>query len=352
MRDRPAARFPGVLRRPAAALLGLLTLAAATLVAEPAGAHPGAPAHGNSGRYVALGDSYASGEGLPPFEPGTETADGCHRSADQSYPVLLAASGRRAFSRLESVACSGAGTLDLVTSTGSQPPQLSALRGRTRTVTLTIGGNDAGFGVIFADCVYSPNPDLGAALPGRPGCQQRNDAAVSARIAALAGRPGAPTVPGIVPLPDVLAEIDAVAPRATVYLTGYPSVFGTRTTDAFGCRVNAALPLYVAAGDARWIRNKAADLNAAIRSAAVRARRAGIDVHYVDAARAFRGHNLCDKKSPWLNGVVLASVNPPQLSTATFHPTARGQQAYASAVLHAATGKWARTTASPGVSLS
>ena len=134
----------------------------------------------------------------------------------------------------------------------------------------------------------------------------------------------------------MLTQIDAAAPRATIYLTGYPSVFGTKTTDAYGCRVDAAAPLYVSAGDSRWIRSKAADLNAAIRSAAVRARRAGVDVHYVDAARAFRGHNLCDRKSPWLNGVVLASASPPQLSTATFHPTARGQQAYASAVLETA----------------
>ena len=77
----------------------------------------------------------------------------------RELPVLLEASGRRAFSRLESVACSGASTVNLV-ATGSvtEPAQLSALSGRTRTVTVTIGGNDAGFGAVFRDCVYSPDP--------------------------------------------------------------------------------------------------------------------------------------------------------------------------------------------------
>jgi lysophospholipase L1-like esterase len=333
-------RFVG----PAAAVLGLLTLAAASLVAQPASArpgspaHPGPPAHRSSG-YVALGDSYAAGEGLAPFVSGTEGPGGCHRSAEQSYPTLLADSGRRRFDRLVSVACSGAVTADLVVARAgsTRPPQLAALDARTETVTVTIGGNDTGFGVIFGDCVYSPEPTLQAALPGDgPGCETRNDTEVSTRIAALSGDPAAPAVPGIVPLPVLLAQIDARSPRATIYLTGYPSMFGTRTTDVAGCRVSTVAPLYVAGSDAAWIRSKATELNATIRSAAAAARASGVNVRYVDVAKSFRGHNLCDFKTPWLNGVVLASTAPPQLSAATFHPTARGQRAYARAVLKTA----------------
>lgn len=332
--------------RPAAAVLGLLTLAAVNLVAQPASANPastpGAPAgsaaHRSSG-YVALGDSYAAGEGLAPFVTGTEGIGGCHRSAEQSYPAVLADSGKRSFDRLVSVACSGALTADLVVArAGSmRPPQLAALDARTETVTVTIGGNDTGFGVIFEDCVYSPDPTLQAALRGHgPGCETRNDTGVSMRIAALSGNPSAPAVPGVVPLPVLLAQIEARSPRATIYLTGYPLMFGTRTTDVAGCRVSSAAPLYVAGSDARWIRSKATELNATIRSAAAGARSSGVDVRYVDVAKTFRGHNLCDRKTPWLNGVVLASTAPPQLSPATFHPTARGQRAYAKAVLKTA----------------
>jgi hypothetical protein len=324
-------------------VLGPLALVGTVLVAPTASADP-RPTVRSARGYVALGDSYAAGEGLPPFEAGTEGAEGCHRSVHRSYPALLGSSGQRDFRPAASVACSGAIAADLLASrpNSTRPPQIAALDSRTRTVTVTIGGNDAGFGPVFADCVYSPDPALQAALPRRgPGCADRNDLVVSARIAALSGAPGAPTIPGVVPLPVALAQIDAVAPRATVYLTGYPSVFGTRIVDDRGCRVSKTAPLYVAGADAAWIRRKASDLNTTIRSAAAQARAAGADVHYVDAARAFRGRNLCDKKASWLNGVVLESATPPTLSSATFHPTARGQRAYAKAVLRtAARNQW------------
>lgn len=319
-------------RRAAAAVLVALALLSTTLVA-PASAHPRPPRPHPSG-YVALGDSYASGEGLFPFEPGTEGVGECHRSQTQSHPTLLAESGRRSFRPLVSVACSGAITADLlVTRPGtSTPAQLTALRPDTRTITLTVGGNDAGFSLIFADCIYSPDPALGAALPGRSDCAARNDELVSTRIAALAGGRGAPVVPGVVPLSTALRQIGAASPRATIHLTGYPLVFGRTMTDAAGCRVNDQAPLYVAGSDTAWIRAKAADLNKAIETAAARARRHGVDVRYVDLTRGYRGHNLCDRKATWVNGVVLTSVSPPVISIATFHPTARGQQAYADAI--------------------
>jgi hypothetical protein len=327
-------KIRATLRRSTAVLLAALTVAAATLLVEPAAAHPRPPAHLTSG-YVALGDSYAAGEGLPPFVPGTEGTEQCHRSATQSYPALLASSDRRRFDRLTFVACSGAITADLVaTRPGTtRAPQLAALSSRTETVTLTVGGNDAGFGLILNDCVYSPDPGLSAALEGRPDCATRNDALVSARIAALAGGPGAPTVPGVYPLPAALAQIAAAAPRARIYLTGYPLIFGSEIDDPLGCQVRGQAPLFVTEPDAAWIRSKASDLNAAIRSSATAARRAaGIDVRYIDTARSFRGHHLCDKRSPWLNGALLSSLNPPLLADATFHPTAAGQRAYARSI--------------------
>lgn len=324
--------------RPAHLLIVLVSLAGVSLLAPPASAHSESapavtrPSTKPSSGYVALGDSYAAGEGLPPFEDATAGADGCHRSASQSYPALLGTSGLRDFAGETSVACSGAVTYDLVASR-TQPPQIDALNARTRTVTVTIGGNDSGFSLVFGDCVYSPDPSVQAVLPGRgPGCAGRDDAAVSTNIAALSGVSGAPSVPGIVPLPKVLAAVSAAAPRATVYITGYPRLFGTRPTDAYGCQVSSAAPLFVASADAGWIRDKAGELNAVIRAAAGQARAAGADVRYVDVAATFRGHDLCDSRSAWLNGVVLASTAPLALSAATFHPTARGQRAYARAV--------------------
>ena len=288
--------------------------------------------------YVALGDSYASGEGLAPFVAGTEGADQCHRSASQSYPVRLADSKKRAFGDLTSVACSGAIIADLVTARPStaQPPQIAALNRKTETVTLTIGGNDAGFSLIFGDCVYTPSADLESSVSGSPGCATRDDSTVSTRIAALAGGRHAPVLPDVYPLPDALRAIAAAAPRATIYVTGYPRIFGTKVTEPLGCQVSDQAPLFVTGSDAAWVRDKARQLDTGIASAVSTARRAGVNAHYVDVARSFRGHNLCDRKSPWLNGVVLNPTNPPTFSVASFHPTARGQQAYAASVRHAA----------------
>jgi len=44
------------------------------------------------GVYIAIGDSYSAGEGLPPFQPGTEDVpdgDRCHRSVSDGYPLLI-----------------------------------------------------------------------------------------------------------------------------------------------------------------------------------------------------------------------------------------------------------------------
>ena len=330
-----------VLRRSAVALTATLAIAASTaLLGQPAQAHPRPPAHHHSypSGYVALGDSYASGEGLMPFEEGTDGPGECHRSADQSYPVRLTDSRNRSFDKLTSVACSGAITADLVlTRPGTtRAPQVTALNRKTETVTLTIGGNDAGFSLIFGDCVYTPDPQLAQVVPGSPGCATRKDAVVSTQIAALAGGRHAPVVPAVYPLPDALRAVAAAAPRAKIYVTGYPRMFGTKMTNSLGCQVSSQAPLFVSGNDAAWIRRKAKQLNTGIASAVARARRAGVNVHYVDVAHTFRGHNLCDKKSAWLNGVVLNPTNPPTFSAATFHPTARGQQAFADSVRRSA----------------
>lgn len=325
-------------RRSGVALAAALTVVGATvLLRQPAQAHPKPPGHHNhkvSG-YVALGDSYASGEGLTPFEEGTDGPGDCHRSADQSYPVRLTDSRRRAFDDFASVACSGAIIADLVATrpNTTRAPQLAALNSKTETVTLSIGGNDAGFRVIFGDCVYTPSAELAPVVPGSPGCAARDDLLVSTRIAALAGGRDAPVVPGVYPLPDALRTIAAVAPRAKIYVTGYPKIFGTKITNPLGCQVNAQAPLFVTASDAAWIRSKARQLNKGIASAVTKARHAGVNAQYVDVTGTFRGHNLCDRKSPWLNGVVLNPTNPPSFSLASFHPTARGQHAFADSVL-------------------
>src|SRR5687768_8413680 len=106
-----------------AALLAL----AAPLLAAPAAVHGAAPPP-----YVALGDSYSSGTGTRSY-----LADGtsCQRSTS-AFPSLVAAARGYA---LNFRACSGAKVADVTTT------QLGALTTATRYVTISVGGNDAGF---------------------------------------------------------------------------------------------------------------------------------------------------------------------------------------------------------------
>lgn len=67
-------------------------------------------------KYVAMGDSFSSGEGNPPFEAGTDEGgvNECHRS-DRAYPRLIAGSsnGIPSLSLTDFRACSGAVTSNI-----------------------------------------------------------------------------------------------------------------------------------------------------------------------------------------------------------------------------------------------
>ena len=108
------------------------------------------PATSQSLQYVALGDSYSSGEGESQFLPGSDTAtDTCHRST-QAYsqyvtpkPDVFAACSGQDISALYNTEMSG-----------QEPPQLSRLnRQSTGLVTLTLGGNNLKWTGMLWDCM-------------------------------------------------------------------------------------------------------------------------------------------------------------------------------------------------------
>src|SRR6188472_2138363 len=116
-----------------------LTAVLTALVALVATVLLQAPAHAAAPSYVALGDSYASGTGTRSYiSDGTS----CQRSTS-AYPSLIAAQKGYA---LNFQACSGA-TTSTVTSN-----QLGALSSTTRFVTISVGGNDAGFSSVLTEC--------------------------------------------------------------------------------------------------------------------------------------------------------------------------------------------------------
>ena len=114
-------------------------LVTAALAAVTALVISAAPADAAAPSYVALGDSYSSGTGTRSY-----LADGtsCLRSV-YAYPSIIASAKGYA---LNFRACSGAKITDVTNA------QLSALSSSTAYVTISIGGNDAGFADVLTTC--------------------------------------------------------------------------------------------------------------------------------------------------------------------------------------------------------
>ncbi|NNG34225.1 GDSL-type esterase/lipase family protein [Nakamurella aerolata] len=220
--------------------------------------------------YVALGDSYSSGVGT-----GSYLNDGtnCQRST-YAYPSLLAAATGW---QLTFRACSGATVADV--SSG----QLSSLSAGTGRVSISVGGNDAGFADVLTEC----------ALPGwMSNCNRAIDGAQGYIRDTLPGR-----------LSGLYSDIRARAGAAEVVVVGYPRLFngedcnaGTWFSPAEESRLNATADL----------------LNATLRTAAGNA-----GYRFADPTNAFVGHAVCDNPE-WLNGLSWPI-------TESYHPNRAGQ---------------------------
>ncbi|HTX60662.1 MAG TPA: GDSL-type esterase/lipase family protein, partial [Verrucomicrobiae bacterium] len=93
----------------------------------------------SASQYVALGDSYSAGVGTRVFY---EESGECDRSPD-AYPPKIAS--KHSYT-LNFEACSGAKTGEVI------EKQLGKLTSSTALVTITIGGNDAGFSNVMLNC--------------------------------------------------------------------------------------------------------------------------------------------------------------------------------------------------------
>jgi lysophospholipase L1-like esterase len=267
-----------------------LTVAGGVL-APPASASTASVPHHRPALLAALGDSYSSGEGNPPFEPA---GDGCDRSA-QAWPLLAAAElGWRA----TNLACSGAQTRDVVNPYKNQPAQVDALatlRPRPRVVTITIGGNDAGFSTTLGACVAADCVATHAI------------AAANARIVALLPER----------LVDTYRAVEQAAPRAQLVVVGYPRLVPQRQADVTRC------PWLT--GPEREALNTSADLlNFVIRISAWRT-----GARFVDVSDTLAGHELCTKDS-WIFPIGVGPV-----SSYWAHPILPGQLAIADRVADA-----------------
>lgn len=219
--------------------------------------------------YVALGDSYSSGN-------GTYAANldwGCYRST-YAYPYIVGQ--ERPDTDLTFVACQGATTEDVI---GGQDQHLDA---DTDYVSITIGGNDIGFADLIIGCAggYSPS------------CKDAVDEA-NRRI-----HEELPTK-----LDDAYDAIEAGAPGAEVVVLGYGRFFG----EDLACSAADG----ITAEEADWLNGVADNLDGAIRD---RATTAGFT--YRSAIEAFTGHDVC-ASNPYLNGRSWSVAD-------MYHPTRSG----------------------------
>ncbi|MBB1022267.1 SGNH/GDSL hydrolase family protein [Dietzia sp. E1] len=243
--------------------------------------------------YVALGDSYAA------FGDQSGVAAPCGRSAS-NYPGLLDANP--AVGELTDVTCGGAVTEDLFEAQHpGVAPQLEALDEDTDLVTLSIGGNDVGFGLIV-QCITG-------GLPGSPrDCESELGTTVSGLIADVYGEDGA--------VDEIYAEIAERVPGTTVIATQYLPLMPA--SDADGC----AFTQFVGDENLEWAREITQEINDAVDDAA---RRNGhVSVLPVDDTDR-SGCAPADER--W---VVFADGS--ENNAAPFHPTALGQQAMAAAI--------------------
>jgi len=297
--------------------------------------------------YVALGDSYSSGEGLNRhYDPSTawsrfripltdeRVGNECHRSR-MAYPerALLNGGLTRTFA-----ACSGALIDDFYHRRGfkqrpgedgdlyspEEKPQVQWLGTNTRYVTMTFSGNDALFEDILTACNFSRR-----AFKGQPsdefkrGCDEKIQESYDK-------------------LDEIERQLQAMyhlaterARNARIGVLNYPRLFpdvGTyttpRTAPANTCEVSGA-GYYVLNEHVERFTHLTWSLNRRI-AAAVSSVNRRLDrrpVELVDVESHFGDHTIsCGDDSrprPWINaGRAEFGPNP---SKATFHPNEKGQ---------------------------
>ena len=243
-------------------LLAMLVFAVALLV--------GAASASAGQRYVALGDSYSSGVGTRTY------FDSNCKKSNYAYPAIIDV--ERPNTDLVFAACSGAKTGDVLAN------QVSSLTSGTTIVTITIGGNDAGFSDVITECAF---PSWAS------DCNGAIDAAQNYINNTLPGR-----------LNLVYNQIRSRSPSATVVVLGYPRLF-------MGVDCNGGT--WFSSSEMTRL-NQTADLLRDV----TRGRAQAYGFTFKDAIPPFVGHAVCSS-TEWINGL----SNPVSES---YHPNRDGQR--------------------------
>ncbi|MEI8338549.1 MAG: SGNH/GDSL hydrolase family protein [bacterium] len=295
--------------------------------------------------YLALGDSYTSGEGVFDYTLGTDSATNhCHLSI-KSYPMLLrkdlfSVDGAR------SVACSGA-KIDDVGSTdisyqgqvdnnysynnlsSNNPALLNTINTnflpgyiaqnrfvgnyQPRIVTVSIGGNDVGFGDILESCAV---PHVSAHQSSNVCFNTYEDRVEMVNLVDKTAKRWV----------SLFKQIKSQSPSSTVYALGYPIMVSGKGSCGLNVHLNK--------NEIEFINEMVVYINNTIASSASSA-----GVEYVDIENSLLGHRLCeaDSNNIAMNGLTagkdsgILGIN--FLGSESYHPNARGHELIEQAVL-------------------
>ena len=278
--------------------------------------------------YIALGDSYTWGEGARNYKDGTDTdKNTCHVSRD-SYPYVI--KSILSLTEAESVACSGAKLKDIYTENEevydkrdaqalgkkenhyNQDILTNFLPGyrtqdrfvgvhRPKNITLSVSGNDIGFGEIVKKCV----------MPGNCYQSDSEKAEIVTRIKSQFPR-----------LVNTYQKTLQLSPSSKIYVFGYPYLADSGA--------QCALNVQLTSNERRLAEELITDINRVVELAAARA-----GVRYIDVSRAFVGHRLCEAP-PWdaaMNGILLDVGRKNFIASETYHPNKLGHQLMAKTIL-------------------
>lgn len=293
--------------------------------------------------YIALGDSFTSGEGeTDDVFYKTRTNSGvykCHTST-RSYPYLVAIEWGVAS---ESVACSGARTLDVVR-TGEYFGQNERLSGLSatiladeradaltsytpgvvrqvdfvskytpRVVSIGIGGNDVGMIDKLKACLALTTCDWAR--------DPKKRLAAGKEIQQLYGT-----------LRSTISALKQASPSTAILLVGYPRVINEQENAV--CDIPTGMMFD--ATERRFMDETIILLNSVVRQVAL-----AEGVYYGNVEDSFMGYRLCEATAtPAMNAIrfgddfglggVLANVNA--IGAESFHPTPFGHELIASAL--------------------
>ncbi|MFI7702290.1 SGNH/GDSL hydrolase family protein [Nonomuraea sp. NPDC049480] len=279
--QRPVRRATVTATAVLGACAALVTAGPGTALAEGTGAT------GSFGaRYVALGDSYASGFGIIPVEH-----EACGRGKANYPHVLRTVYKSKSYTN---AACGGATTRSIWNAHKGEPPQIKALKPDTTLVTVSVGGNDIGFEKIVTECAF-----LGVQQPTGAPCQSKFKGGLEDDFKKLEPR-----------IASVVIDIKRKSPKATVVLVGYPAL-----VPASGATCDRS-EVPFAAGDFSFLHGTLVRLNTMIEE---QARKAG--AVYADTYKPSVGYHMCASDDKRMIQPLLADG---RVAPAAAHPNLRG----------------------------